>query len=428
MPKHHKKGETKGKKVDAAIADADDDFDNILAELQASDLTNIIATTITTTTSASSNRRSSSTSSTSSGLPPRAEVTEAMIVQASVRGDVAQLWRWAKRGVRVGSTKPLSGAVLKNHIAAVRCLVKELGADSNQVDDLAGTPLTIAALNGNVRMIRLLVKELGADFKRANKAGDNFLLFAARHGQLAVMRCLVKELCADVNQANNLGSSPLYIAAQEGNLEVVQCLSTELGADVNILTKDGCTPLDIAALSGHLAVVVCLVKDAGADVDRVDARRGSTPLLRAALIGNLEVVQCLVEIGADVNFAAEDGGRPLMIAAQRMQHKVVRYLLKQGADPQVLHDGLGTAADISEYVNAPGEETAYLEARTHCANPGCTNAGLKKCERCLQVYFCGSACIRAHWPAHKTECKAAAANLRAAKGASPSSSSAPSPL
>jgi hypothetical protein len=51
------------------------------------------------------------------------------------------------------------------------------------------------------------------------------------------------------------------------------------------------------------------------------------------------------------------------------------------------------------------EQTAYLEARTHCVNPGCDGAGLKKCAGCLKVFFCGPACIRAHWPAHKVECK-----------------------
>jgi hypothetical protein len=143
------------------------------------------------------------------------------------------------------------------------------------------------------------------------------------------------------------------------------------------------------------------------------------------------VVQCLVEFGADVNFATVDGSTPLMTAAQRMHHKIAQYLLKHGADPQASHKWQGrvlgniTAADFSGHTNAPAEETAYLEARTHCANPGCTNAGLKKCERCLQVYFCGNACIRAHWFEHKAECKAAAVKLKAARGSSSSSSSAP---
>jgi predicted RNA-binding Zn ribbon-like protein len=136
------------------------------------------------------------------------------------------------------------------------------------------------------------------------------------------------------------------------------------------------------------------------------------------------LVKCLVEeLRADVNLAENDGSTPLMTAAKKMHQMVVRYLLKHGADPQALHDRHGTAAEISKIANAPSEQTAYLEARTYCANPLCTNAGLKKCERCLQAYFCGSACIRAHWPAHKAECTAAAAKLKAVGGAPSSASS-----
>jgi hypothetical protein len=41
----------------------------------------------------------------------------------------------------------------------------------------------------------------------------------------------------------------------------------------------------------------------------------------------------------------------------------------------------------------------------------------------LQVYFFGNACIRAHWPAHKAECKVAAAKLKAAASVTSLSSS-----
>jgi hypothetical protein len=106
----------------------------------------------------------------------------------------------------------------------------------------------------------------------------------------------------------------------------------------------------------------------------------------------------LVELGADVNQTAIDGSTPLMIAAVELHHDIVRDVLKHGADAQATatRKDYGTAADASQFKNTPAEETAYLQARTHCANPSCTNAGLKKCERCLKVYFCGSACIRAH--------------------------------
>jgi ankyrin repeat protein len=228
-----------------------------------------------------------------------------------------------------------------------------------------------------------------------------------------MVRCLVRELGADINQSGKKGITSLCFATRAGNLRMVKCLAIELGADINQRGAEGTTPVFYAAFMGHVAVLQCLVEECNANVNRANTERYSLVYV-AAQEGNLDVVQYLVkELGANVNLAAHDGTTPLMVAAERMQHKVVRYLLKHGADPQALDNNRDTAADISKSAGAPAEETTYLYARTYCGNPSCTNAGLKKCERCLQVYFCGSACIRAHWPVHKAECKAAAAKLRA---------------
>jgi hypothetical protein len=372
IPKQHKKGvgnhgdKSKGKsnKGDVVNNETDDDFDSMLADLRASDppVTNTSSTTTTTGSSSSTSSSTSSSSSStknsrsgSSSTAPGTEVTEDMIVQAAIRGDVAQLRRWANLGVRVSSAVPLCQAVFYANIGAVQYLVKELGAD-------------------------------------VNRTGED-------------------------------GCTPLYIAAHGGNQEMVQCLVKEFGTDVNLGDKQGCTPLYVAAQMGNLAVVRYLVKDLGADVNR-RATDGCTPLHIATRMGHLDVVRLLVgELGANVNAATEDGSTPLMFAAEGLHHDIVRYLLRHGADPQASHHKLGAAGDISQYNYAPAEETAYIQARTHCANPSCTNAGLKKCERCLNVYFCGNACIRAHWPAHKAECKAAAAKLKAVREASSSSSS-----
>jgi hypothetical protein len=94
---------------------------------------------------------------------------------------------------------------------------------------------------------------------------------------------------------------------------------------------------------------------------------------------------------------------------------MVKWLIKNGANAQALHYQC-TAAEVSKAIGAPAELTTYLEARTHCANPGCDGAGLKKCGVCLEVWFCGKECQVAHWPAHKAQCKVAAARAKAAKG------------
>jgi hypothetical protein len=76
-----------------------------------------------------------------------------------------------------------------------------------------------------------------------------------------------------------------------------------------------------------------------------------------------------------------------------------------------------TAADLSRVSGASAEQTAYLEAKTHCSNTGCSGAGIMKCTRCRQARYCGEQSVPlAHWKAHKADCKRWSAELKADKG------------
>jgi hypothetical protein len=130
-------------------------------------------------------------------------------------------------------------------------------------------------------------------------------------------------------------------------------------------------------------------------------------LILAAQNGHLDVVKCLVaELGADINLATHDGRTALMIASYGKHEKLVKYLLKHGADAQASTAAHGTAVDASKDGDAPLAQTEYLEAKAHCSNPGCSGAGLKKCTGCKQARYCGQTCQLAHWKAHKADCKA----------------------
>jgi hypothetical protein len=222
---------------------------------------------------------------------------------------------------------------------------------------------------------------------------------AANAASVEVLRCLVQDLGADVNGANQDGATPLYIAAERGHLAVVRCLVKELGADVNQAANDGATPLYFAAAKGYLAVALLLVEELGADVNQ-GTRDGATPLFIAAQEGHLARVRCLVKkLGADVNRTRHNGITPLMVAVSAKQDDVVAFLLKYGANPQLSSPKYGTAADVSKSLGASVEQTEYLEARTHCAMPGCSGAGAKKCAGCLKVYYCKRECQLMHWAA-----------------------------
>jgi ankyrin repeat protein len=368
MPRINKK--KKGKNVVVANDQTEEGFDDMLAELRATDLVPVTAVS-------SSNKCSSSNTVFS----------------------------------EPGST--LSVSTNSNSDPTIR----RFSSEAEKTDFLIE-----AAFLGNLEVMRCLVNDYGADVNQANDNGFTPLFTAAQAGHLAAVRCLVMDFGADVNKGKKDGSTPLMIAANMGHLAVVQCLAAELGADVNHARKDGMTALLISVLNDHVLVVRCLVEEFGADVNKAEGT-GKTPLYMAAEHGHLTVLRCLVEeLGADVNKAERDGRTPLMVAARNQYQvgdraeckKVIAYLLKHGADPQAIAPVYGTAADVSIHYGATAEQTAYLQSKTHCSNTGCGGAGLKKCTGCKQARYCGKQCQLAHWPEHKAECKAAT-ELRAAE-------------
>jgi ankyrin repeat protein len=412
MPKHGKKGKL-------AWQEAEDyDFDDMLAELRAADLTTAAATSSIPTVTSSSATSSTSTASTSSSSSTsdttstatrlrsagEEKVLQESILEAARVGDRPRLSRWARFGVQVSSPDPLILAAENGQVDLVRLLVKELGADVNKAASDGYTPLFVAVQEGHVAVIQCLVEELGADVNQAVNDGATPLLIAAESGHLAVVRFLVK-LGADVSLRTRSGATPLYVAAGKGHLDILRCLAQELVADVNLARHDGSTPLMLAAQEGHLAAVRFLVHDLGAKVNKLDAQ-GRSPLFMAAFNGQMEVMRYFVEErGADVNQATHDGSTPLSAASAGKFKKLAAWLIKKGANPQASDLTFGTAADVSRNFGASAEQTAYLEAKMHCSYPGCSGAGIKKCTGCKKARYCGQQCQLAHWPEHKADCK-----------------------
>jgi hypothetical protein len=202
-------------------------------------------------------------------------------------------------------------------------------------------------------------------------------------------------------------------------LDILRCLVRELGADVDLEYDGGGTPLLYAAQEGHLDILLCLLEEFGADVNNEDESMGRSALFWSAENGNLDMVRCLLEHGANIDQANNLGVTPLMAASFNKHAEVVTWLIKAGADTQIAIKNEGssavTAAYMSREYGASAEQTAYLEAKTHCSNTGCSGAGIMKCTSCKQARYCGEPCQLAHWKAHKAECKRWSAELKAGK-------------
>jgi ankyrin repeat protein len=206
-----------------------------------------------------------------------------------------------------------------------------------------------------------------------------------------------------------IGNTLCYLAYNGAPLDVLRCLVNDLGANVNQTTKSSVGALHLAAEDGNVDLVSCLAKELGANED------GVTSLWLAASLGNLDMVRCLLKLKANVNQAAPNGVTPLMSASFGKHEEVVVWLVKAGADTQATFDSNATAAILSSQIGASTSQTAYLEAKEHCSNPGCGGAGLKKCPACKQARYCGEPCQLAHWKAHKADCKRWGAELAAGK-------------
>eukprot|EP00730_Choanoeca_flexa_P002516 TRINITY_DN11078_c0_g1_i1.p1 TRINITY_DN11078_c0_g1~~TRINITY_DN11078_c0_g1_i1.p1 ORF type:complete len:1134 (+),score=123.20 TRINITY_DN11078_c0_g1_i1:36-3404(+) len=158
----------------------------------------------------------------------------------------------------------------------------------------------------------------------------------------------------------------LHRAAFSGNTNRVRRLLSRQELDIDVLDQYGRTPLMHAAHCNHLDTVDCLIKF-GAKLDHQEPARGSTALHDAAFQGNALMLLLLIQGGAnamaadnegrlalhwatrggapdsidillqscpqlDINVTDEAGMTPLMWAAYNNAPKMIKRLLKLGAE------------------------------------------------------------------------------------------------
>ncbi|KAM9314984.1 protein phosphatase 1 regulatory subunit 27b [Pholidichthys leucotaenia] len=75
---------------------------------------------------------------------------------------------------------------------------------------------------------------------------------------------------------------------------------------------------------------------------------GMAAIHEAVLSGNLECVKLLVKYGADIHQRDEEGWTPLHMACSDSFPQIARYLLSQGADPELENNCGEKPADLIE--------------------------------------------------------------------------------
>ena len=313
----------------------------------------------------------------------RADGVEAFqrYIEAEV-GETGLLRDLTERINRAEDLENVRDAALGFVAARLRALDPQAGAATSQPAEKAVIASFRSVLNpremeifkccmiGDVRKLRQRLNFGSVDINMAIPEAT-LLCYAAYHGHVAIVRELLSVPGINVNLAQHFGGTPLYLAAQRGHATVVDLLLSARGINPNLAVLVGATPLYIAAEKGHEAIVESLLKFQSIQVDacRDD---GVTPLLMATQKGNPGVVELLLRADARVNVAFADGTAPLHVAvnngdfdvaevllrspeirvnqrtetlvtalavACRHGHKeLVRLLLENGADPNMVND------------------------------------------------------------------------------------------
>ena len=115
-------------------------------------------------------------------------------------------------------------------------------------------------------------------------------------------------------------------------------------------------------------------------------------------------------LGALVQLAEGSGDEHVRAAASRALDAIARAL--QTASQW---QGSGSSTGRSSVEAAPAAVEGAAHPPRTCAAPGCgATRGLKRCGGCGTVRYCSVECSRAHWRAHKAECRRVQAERAAA--------------
>jgi len=139
---------------------------------------------------------------------------------------------------------------------------------------------------------------------------------------------------AELNARDEKGMTKLHTNSEMGNIEIVETLISQ-HSQINTIDSSGWTPLLCACQGGFLNVVEVLL-DAGADPN-LSNKQGTTImhyLVREKMSNELRwILEFLtIEKRVDWNSRTKFGETPLHHAAQRLNYKLVAFLLKNGAN------------------------------------------------------------------------------------------------
>lgn len=275
------------------------------------------------------------------------------------------------------------------------------------------TPLHQAALQGDLSGIEDAIL-CGADLNN-QEHGYTALCVAIKKKQEACAIALLEAgVDPNIRVEGAMGSLPIHLAAEVGSTAIVAWLLKHETDCIHATDSNGNTPLHKAAVCNQHAVVALLI-DASTDINVVN-HKGVSPLHLAADLAHVSIVSLLLSKQVNVNIKTNDvcGFTPLDLAKENIpQYTMLLSAMSEDTERiEKIKEFIASTRLIVDLLRERGALTGRsLERRL---SPGghasenscgyCSKEAVNRCSRCKQVFYCGRACQKAHWPQHKRHC------------------------
>ncbi len=263
------------------------------------------------------------------------------LFSAAAKGDLKAIKNALREGAELNSTNMYSEHALfiatsNSNEAAVKYLLSR-GADVDLSEYTGLTSIARAALDCNDKIITLLA-EGGADVNKAvlpkfEGGGLTPLIAVGRSCSLSTVKILTS-YNADLAATNVGGETALLAALNYANTPVALFLVREGSPLEKKRVLDGRDALTISARFG-LGSLVKEILQRGALVDVRD-EKGLTPLIHATKNEHLSTVLQLLSFDAGINAVTDEKRSALMYAIVTGNKGLIRVLLENGAEPDMV--------------------------------------------------------------------------------------------
>lgn len=202
------------------------------------------------------------------------------------------------------------------------------------------------------------VKELiaaGARVSYIDAYGRSSLFIAAGKGYIDIVKMLMENgAYAHINKKDVVGLTPLTVASKNGHMDVVIYLLSK-GASIYTGMNDAGTALHFASEMGHVNLVQYILYKFSQPSGReqflshllperqIDLAsyinnktyEGTSALHKASWKGHVDIVKLLLNNGADPNILSRDNSTPLSEASYGGHTEIVKLLLEKEADVNI---------------------------------------------------------------------------------------------